>query len=88
MHWHRGKIITIIYYYYPSFESTILNGESPFVGSLSLQIASGFLKISFGPTKPFIALFMLKIAASVEIAALAPLESESYFPALIALKGM
>jgi hypothetical protein len=55
---------------------------------LSLQIASGFLKISLGPTNPFIDLFILIIAASVEMAALAPLESESYFPALIALKGI
>jgi len=31
---------------------------------------------------------MLKIATSVEIAALAPLESLNYFPALIALKGI
>lgn len=72
----------------PALLKTISKGESPFVGSLSLQIASGFLKISLGPINPFIALFMLIMAASVLIAALAPLESDNYFPALIALKGM
>jgi hypothetical protein len=51
-------------------------------------MASGFLKISLGPMNPFIALLMQRRAASVEIAAEAPLESESYFPALIALKGI
>lgn len=49
---------------------------------------SGFLKISFGPINPFIALLMQTRATSVLIAAEAPFESESYFPALIALKGM
>ena len=44
--------------------------------------------MSFGPTNPSIALFMHSIAASVEIAAEAPLESLSYLPALIALKGI
>jgi hypothetical protein len=44
--------------------------------------------MSFGPTNPFIDLLMHRIAASVEIAAEAPLESERDFPALIALKGM
>ena len=66
----------------------MLNGESPLVGSLSLKIASGFLKISFGPTNPFMALLMQISATSVLIAAEAPLESESYFPALIALNGI
>lgn len=47
-------------------------------------MASGFLKISLGPTNPFIALLIDRIAASVLIAAEAPLESLSYFPALIA----
>jgi hypothetical protein len=70
---------------YPMMRS---NGLSPLVGSLSLQIASGFLKISFGPTKPFIALLIQRMAASVLMAADAPLESESYFPALIALNGI
>lgn len=49
---------------------------------------SGFLKISFGPMNPFIALLMHIIAASVLIAAEAPFESDSYFPALIALNGI
>lgn len=51
-------------------------------------MASGFLKISFGPIKPFIALLMQIKATSVEIAAEAPLLSLNYFPALIALKGI
>lgn len=51
-------------------------------------MASGFLKMSFGPTNPLIALFMHMMAASVVIAADAPLESLSCFPALIALQGM
>lgn len=58
------------------------------MGSLSLKIDSGFLKISLGPTNPFMALLIQFKAASVVIAAEAPLESESYFPALMALKGM
>lgn len=69
----------------PELLITRSKGESPWVGSLSLQKASGFLKISLGPTNPAIALFILIIAASVEIAAEAPLESLNYFPALIAL---
>ena len=44
--------------------------------------------MSFGPIKPSIALFILNIAASVEIAAEAPFESLSYLPARIALKGI
>ena len=48
---------------------------------------SGFEKISLGPTNPLMALLMHIIAASVEIAADAPLESLSCFPALIALQG-
>ncbi len=64
------------------------NGLSPLVFSNNLKIASGFLKISFGPIKPFIALFMHKIAASVLIAAEAPFESLNYLPALIALNGI
>lgn len=58
------------------------------MGSFNLKIDSGFLKISFGPTKPFIALLIHNKAASVEIAAEAPLESDNYLPALIALKGI
>lgn len=58
------------------------------MGSLSLKIDSGFLKISLGPMNPFIALLIHNKEASVEIAAEAPLESLSYFPALIALKGI
>lgn len=74
---------------FPSFPKIRSNGESPLVvGSLNLQIASGFLKISFGPTNPYIDLFMHIIAASVEIAADAPFESDNYFPALIALNGI
>jgi len=37
---------------------------------------------------PFMALFIERMATSVLMAALDPLESDSYFPALIALKGM
>lgn len=73
---------------FPSNPKTISNGEPPLVGSFNLKIASGFLKISFGPMNPYIALFMHIIAASVEIAAEAPLESDNYFPALIALNGI
>lgn len=64
------------------------NGESPLVFSFHLKIASGFLKISFGPTNPYIDLFIHMIAASEEIAADAPFESDNYFPALIALNGI
>lgn len=42
----------------------------------------------YGPINPFIALKVDKIAASVDIAALAPFESLNCFPALIALQGM
>jgi hypothetical protein len=73
---------------FPSYPKIISNGESPLVFSLNLKIDSGFLKISFGPTKPYMDLFMHIIAASVEIAADAPLESDNYFPALIALNGI
>lgn len=58
------------------------------MGSLSLNMDSGFLKISLGPTNPFMALLIQFKAASVEIAAEAPLESDNYLPALMALKGM
>jgi len=51
-------------------------------------MASGFLKISFGPINPFIALSIHMIAASELIAADAPLESDNYLPALIALNGI
>ena len=51
-------------------------------------MASGFLKMSLGPTKPLIALLMHIIAASVVIAAEAPFESLSCLPALIALQGI
>ena len=44
--------------------------------------------MSLGPINPLIALFMHIIAASVEIAADAPFESLSCFPALIALQGI
>ena len=56
----------------PFSDKTILKGESPLVGSLILKIASGFLNMSLGPIKPFIALLIHKRAASVEIAADAP----------------
>jgi len=73
----------------PSVAKIISKGELPsFVGSFNLQIASGFLKISFGPIKPYIARLMHIIAASVDIAADAPLESDNYLPALIALNGI
>lgn len=82
------KLITMTAKSSPPFETYISKGESPWVGSLSLKMASGFLKISLGPMKPFIALLTHIRAASVEIAADAPLESDNYLPALIALKGM
>lgn len=40
-------------------------------------MASGFLKISAGPTNPFIDLYKHLIAASVEMAADAPFESDN-----------
>ena len=68
----------------------MLNGDLLWlsVGSNYLNKASGFLKISFGPMNPAIALWTEVIATSVERAALAPLLSESYLPALIALHGI
>jgi hypothetical protein len=72
----------------PSFETVISKGDYPLVFSKNLKIAYGFLKISFGPTNPLIALLIHMIAASVVMAAEAPLESLSCFPALIALHGM
>ena len=69
----------------PFIPKTRLKGQSPLVGSWYLKIASGFLNISLGPRKPFIALLIQRIAASVVIAAEAPFESDNYFPALIAL---
>ena len=44
--------------------------------------------MSLGPMNPYMALLMQMIAASVDRAAEAPLESLNYLPALIALKGM
>ncbi len=44
--------------------------------------------MSFGPTNPLMALLMHMMAASVVMAADAPFESLSCFPALIALNGM
>jgi len=44
--------------------------------------------MSLGPMKPYMALLMQMMAASVDKAAEAPLESLSYLPALMALKGM
>lgn len=70
---------------YPKYKS---NGELPVVGSLILHIASGFLNISAGPMNPLIALCMHIIAASVDIPADAPFESDNYLPALIALNGI
>lgn len=72
----------------PFMPRTKLNGLSPLVGSLILQIASGFLKISLGPMKPFIALLIHSMATSVDKPAEAPFESDNYLPALIALKGI
>lgn len=72
----------------PSSLTTISKGDSPLVGSFNLKMASGFLKISLGPMNPFMALLIQLRAASVEIAAEAPLLSLNYFPALMALKGM
>jgi hypothetical protein len=40
-------------------------------------MASGFLKISAGPINPFIALLIHLMAASVDIAAEAPFESDN-----------
>jgi hypothetical protein len=57
--------------------STKLKGQSPVVFSFNLKIASGFLNISAGPINPFIVLLIHLIAASVEIAAEAPLESDN-----------
>lgn len=51
-------------------------------------MASGFLKMSLGPTNPLMALLIHMMAASVVMAAEAPLESLSCFPALMALQGM
>jgi hypothetical protein len=72
----------------PPYPKYISKGLSPVVFSNYLKIASGFLKISLGPINPYIALFMLIIAASVDKAAEAPLLSLNYLPALIALKGI
>lgn len=55
----------------------ILNGQSPEVFSFNLKIASGLRNTSAGPMNPFIVRLIHLIAASVEIAAEAPLESES-----------
>ena len=80
--------MSIIVKIFPLNPSTMSNGESPFVGSFNLKMASGFLKISLGPRKPFIALLIHRIATSVVMAAEAPFESDNYFPALIARNGM
>jgi len=69
----------------PSLDKIISKGLSPFVFSLCLKIASGFLKISFGPMNPYIDLLIHLIEASELMAADAPLLSDNYFPALIAL---
>lgn len=44
--------------------------------------------MSLGPMKPYMDLLMQVMAASVERAADAPLESDNCLPALMALKGM
>lgn len=74
----------------PDLLKTILKGEFSLLSVFSnyLNKASGFLKISLGPINPFIALWTDKIATSVLSAALAPLLSLSYLPALMALQGM
>ena len=56
--------------------------------SNSRNTASGFLKMSRGPRNPAIERFTHMIAASVEIAADDPFESESCLPARIARNGM
>merc|ERR1712137_369279 len=61
--------------------------SAPAVGSKNRKMLSGFLKMSLGPRNPRIARFMDITAASVEIAADEPLESESCFPARMARKG-
>ena len=84
------KCIPIIANSSPLFVKVSSNGDvsSESVGLNYLNRASGFLKISFGPTNPFIALCTDNIAASVLKAALAPLLSLNYLPALIALQGI
>lgn len=74
----------------PLVPNTMSNGEYSFdsVGLNYLNNASGFLKISFGPLNPRIALYTDITATSVDKAALAPLLSLNYLPALIALHGM
>jgi hypothetical protein len=52
------------------------------------KIASGLRKMSRGPMKPAMERLTLRIANSVEIAADAPLLSESCLPARIARNGM
>ena len=52
--------------------------------SFNRKIASGFLKISFGPMNPLLALFIDNIAIYVDNAADAPLESLNCLPARIA----
>lgn len=73
----------------PLVPKTMSKGENSFdsVGLNYLNKASGFLKISFGPWKPRIALCTDITATSVDKAALAPLLSLNYLPALIALHG-
>ncbi len=72
----------------PSLDKVMSKGLVPLVFSKYLKMAYGFLKISFGPTNPLMALLMHMIAASVVMAAEAPFESLSCFPALMALHGM
>ena len=91
VHAHQGKIVPIIINRgskseknYPAMLKDKSKGESPFVGSLSRQKASGLRKISLGPTNPAMARFMLMMATSLERAAEAPLESLSCLPARMA----
>ena len=83
------KCIPIIANSSPPYARWMSNGlVSPWVGSKNLKIASGLRKMSLGPMKPYMALLMQVMAASVERAADAPLESDNCLPALMALKGM
>ncbi len=52
------------------------------------KMASGLRKMSRGPRKPAMERLTLRTANSVEMAADAPLESESCLPARMARKGM
>ncbi len=71
----------------PEWLSTRSNGESPEVFTNWRKRLSGLRKMSRGPRNPRIDRCIASTAASVEIAALAPFESESCLPARIARHG-